>query len=49
MMEFRYLLSLILKNLYKCVHIQKTGLKEGEEVEVGLEDGKVIIKPLKSQ
>ena len=26
--------------------IQKAGLKEGDEVEVGLEDGKVIIKPL---
>jgi len=31
------------------VHIQKVGLKEGDEVEVELEDGKVIIKPLKSQ
>lgn len=26
--------------------IQKAGLKEGDEVEVGLENGKVIIKPL---
>jgi antitoxin component of MazEF toxin-antitoxin module len=26
--------------------IQKVGLKEGDEVEVGLENGKVIIKPL---
>jgi bifunctional DNA-binding transcriptional regulator/antitoxin component of YhaV-PrlF toxin-antitoxin module len=26
--------------------VQKAGLKEGDEVEVGLEDGKVIIKPL---
>ena len=26
--------------------IQKAGLKEGDEVEVGLEDGIVIIKPL---
>jgi antitoxin component of MazEF toxin-antitoxin module len=25
---------------------QKAGLKEGDEVEVGLENGKVIIKPL---
>ena len=26
--------------------IEKAGLKEGDEVEVGLENGKVIIKPL---
>jgi antitoxin component of MazEF toxin-antitoxin module len=26
--------------------IQKAGLKEGDEVEVGLENGNVIIKPL---
>jgi antitoxin component of MazEF toxin-antitoxin module len=26
--------------------VQKAGLKEGDEVEVGLEDGKVIIKPI---
>jgi antitoxin component of MazEF toxin-antitoxin module len=26
--------------------IQKAGLKEGDEVEVGLENGKLIIKPL---
>jgi len=26
--------------------IQKAGLKDGDEVEVGLEDGKVVIKPL---
>ena len=26
--------------------IQRAGLKEGDEVEVGLENGKVIIKPL---
>ena len=26
--------------------IQKAGLKEGDEVEVGLENGRVIIKPL---
>ena len=26
--------------------VQKVGLKEGDEVEVGLVDGKVIIKPL---
>jgi len=26
--------------------IQKAGLKEGDEVEVGLEEGKEIIKPL---
>lgn len=26
--------------------IQKAGLKEGDEVEVGLEDGRVIIRPL---
>jgi len=28
--------------------IQKAGLKDGDEVEVGLEDGKVVIKPLAS-
>ncbi|HPJ85217.1 MAG TPA: AbrB/MazE/SpoVT family DNA-binding domain-containing protein [Methanothrix sp.] len=28
--------------------IQKVGLKDGDEVEVGLEDGKVVIKPLAS-
>ncbi len=26
--------------------IQKAGLSEGDEVEVGLEEGKVIIKPI---
>lgn len=26
--------------------IQKTGLRDGEEVEVRFEDGKVIVKPL---
>lgn len=26
--------------------VQNAGLKEGDEVEVGLEDGKVIIRPL---
>ena len=26
--------------------VQKAGLKKGDEVEVGLEDGKVIIRPL---
>jgi AbrB family looped-hinge helix DNA binding protein len=26
--------------------IQKAGLREGDEVEVGLEEGKVIIKPI---
>jgi antitoxin component of MazEF toxin-antitoxin module len=28
--------------------IQKAGLKDGDEVEVGLEDGKVVFKPLAS-
>ncbi len=27
--------------------IQKAGLKDGDEVEVGLEGGKVVVKPLK--
>ena len=27
--------------------IQQAGLRDGDEVEVGLEDGKVVIKPLK--
>ena len=26
--------------------IQKAGLKEGDEVEVGLEEGKLVIKPI---
>lgn len=26
--------------------IQEAGLKEGDEVEVGLEEGKVVIKPI---
>ena len=46
MTGFRYLLYLIYENLYYKMPMQKTELKEGDEVEVGLEDGKVIIKPL---